>query len=80
VVFHPQEPSLGSSGLTQVALPYLSGAPKAAIKTGASLPFKKILSHCPAEILSEMNRAPSPAQGKSKWPGKLYAEILSVAF
>jgi hypothetical protein len=80
VVFHPQEPSLGHAGITQAALPHLQGAPKAAIKKGSTLAFKKILAHCPAGILSEIKRPGGPAKGRGRWSGKLHAEILSVSF
>lgn len=76
VVFHPQEPSLGASGLTQVALPYLSAPPKTYIKPGASFQFKKVMTNCPKEIVAELNKE----EGKGKWPGTLDAEILSVSF
>jgi hypothetical protein len=78
VVFHPQEPSLGSSGLTQVALPYITPAPKTSIKRDSSVPFKKILSNCPKEIFSELRHSSGRAPGG--WPGRLETEILSLKF
>lgn len=78
VVFHPQEPSLGSSSLTQVTLPYLS-APKSPIKTGSSLPFKKILTNCPGGIISELKKPGASVKGPGKWPGSLDVEILSIS-
>lgn len=76
VVFHPQEPSLGASNLTQIALPYISVHPKTSIKPGATFPFKKILTNCPKEIASELNR--EARQGE--WSGKLDADIISISF
>jgi hypothetical protein len=76
VVFHPQEPSLGASSLTQVALPYISSHPKTSIKPGAAFPFKKILTNCPKEISSELNREVV----RGAWPGKLEADIISISF
>lgn len=78
VLFHPQEPSLGYSGLAQVSLPYLSAPPKTSLKRGSYMPFKKILSNCPKEILSEIGKAGSGQPGT--WPGRLEPEILSISF
>ena len=79
VVFHPQEPSLGSAGLTQIAIPYLAVPPKIALKPGGELPFKKILVNCPDEIISELKNI-RVAKGPGKWSGKIRSEILSVDF
>ena len=76
VVFHPQEPSLGVSNLTQVTLPYISRYPKTSIKQGATFPFKKILTNCPKEISSELNRV----AGKGSWSGSLETDIISISF
>jgi hypothetical protein len=76
VVFHPQEPSLGASNLTQVALPYISAHAKTPIKQGATFPFKKILTNCPKEIASELNREALHSTGSVK----LDAEIISITF
>jgi len=80
VVFHPQESSSGAPRLTQVALPYLSGTPKTALKKGATLAFKKMLTHCPDRILSELEKAGGPSGGQPRWSGRLDFEILSVSF
>ena len=75
VVFHPQEPSLGASNLAYVALPYIAH-PKTSIKPGDSFPFKKILTNCPKEIVSEL----SGKDRKVAWSGSLDADIISVSF
>jgi hypothetical protein len=76
VVFHPQEPSLGASNMTQLALPYISSHPKTSIKQGDSFSFKKILANCPKEIASELKGR----DHQGAWSGKLDAEIISVSF
>lgn len=80
VVFHPQEPSLGYSGLSHISIPYLSGAQRPAIKRGASLQFKKVILNCPDGILSELNRISLNPQSREKWNGRIAPEILSVSF
>ena len=80
VTFRPQEPPLGSSSLTQTTFPYLSSPAKAVIKPGETLAFKKILSHCPDEILAELKRQAVSGKTGGKWPGRLSAEMSSVAF
>jgi hypothetical protein len=76
VVFHPQEPSLGYPGLSQVPLPYIYSPPKTSIKRGSTMPFKKILYNCPKEIFSGIGSSGAV----NRWPGKLESEILSVSF
>ena len=78
VLLHPQEPSLGTGILTRVAIPYLYNPSKVNIKPNESLPFKKILAHCPEEILQELQRGSNKTPGK--WSGKFTFEVLSVEF
>lgn len=80
VTFRPQEPALGSSDLTQIAIPYLSTPPKAVLRPSGSLTFKKVLVNCPEEILSELNKGRSTGKEQAGWPGTTEAEVLSVAF
>jgi hypothetical protein len=81
VVFHPQHPTLGSSGLTQVPIPYISNAEKAPIEAGGSVNFKKIMTNCPREIMSELVEPEDRAKsGQRRWRGKLEAETLAVVF
>ena len=80
VVFHPQEPSLGTGGLTQVTIPYLPNPSKAPIKPGDSLAFKKILANCPKEVASEMKDASGFARARPRWSGKFSFEFLSLDF
>jgi hypothetical protein len=80
VVFHPQEPPLGASALSKVALPYISEPRKTPIKAGATLPFKKILTNCPGGISSELRKKEGGRDGSGSWSGTLDAEILSVSF
>lgn len=80
VVFHPQEPALSSSGITHVAIPYLSDPSKVTIKPEGSLPFKKILMNCPKEILAELKKGAGFARGSGRWSGRFNSEILSINF
>lgn len=81
VVFHPQEPSLGSASLTQgLAIPYLSSPSKVSIKPNDSLPFKKILANCPKEILEELKKGAGFAKTRGRWSGRLSFEVLSLDF
>jgi len=88
VTFRPQEPSLGSYEVfTQASIPHLSGHSMSAIKPESSFPFKKILSNCPKEILSELKESSGSLQagrqaasGKGRWGGRFDYEILSVDF
>ena len=80
VIFHPQEPSLGSASLTQVTIPYLSTSSKIAIAPNDLLPFKKILINCPKEILASMKKWTDFAKRPSRWAGKLRFEVLAIEF
>jgi len=80
VIFHPQEPSLGSASLTQVAIPYLSTSSRVAIAPNDLLPFKKILINCPKEILASLKNGPGFAKRPSRWAGKLDLEVLAIEF
>jgi len=80
-VFRPHEPPLGSSGLvTNIALPYLTGDRRAVIKPSGSLVFKKIITNCPAGILSELKKEARSGKGYASWSGKLDAEVVSITF
>ncbi len=79
--FHPQEPSLGSpSDLAQVSISHLTDFVSSSMKPESSMAFKKILTNCPKEILSELKDSSSGPGGKGRWSGKLDYEILSVTF
>ncbi|MFA6142227.1 MAG: hypothetical protein WC738_02920 [Candidatus Omnitrophota bacterium] len=81
VVFRPQEPSLGTVSLTQIAIPYASGSNhRAIIKPGESLPFKKILTSCPKEILSELKTGGAFTKTSGRWQGKVDFEPMLVQF
>jgi|GEM_PF-1207397 hypothetical protein len=95
VVFHPQEPSLGYSELSQVAIPYLYRSQKSPIKRGEAIRFKKILANCPKEITAGIKRSSSiesgakaagaagkggSVPGRDKWYGRIEPEIMSVGF
>ncbi len=80
VTLHPQEPSLGSSGLTQVTIPYLSVHTKIILKPDETLPFKRILFNCPKEIRGELKKEMGFAKGAGKWSGKFSFEVLAVNF
>lgn len=75
-----REPSLGSSMLSQVAIPYLPLAAKTLIKGGDTLPFKKVMPNCPSEILVELKKGSWYAKGSRIRPGKLAAEVISADF
>ncbi len=79
-IIRPQEPSLGSSGLTQIAIPYLSSSPKSVLKSGKELPFKRILSNCPDEIIIELQAGRGSAKGTFRWSGKFTYDVLTVDF
>lgn len=80
VVFHPQEPSLGTASLTQITIPYTSGSShRTIIKPGESLPFKKILALCPKEILSELKTG-GFTRISGRWSGKIDFEPILVQF
>ena len=78
-IFHPQEPSLGTSGMVQLSIPYLSSPPKITVKPGSVFPFKTIVSSCPEEILSEL-RQKGTGKNTGKWSGKFGFEILALDF
>ena len=78
-VFHPLEPSLASSNLSAVSIPYLA-ASRSIIKPESSILFKKILIDCPKEIVSELKKGSGTPQGKGRWAGRLDYEILSTNF
>jgi hypothetical protein len=78
IVFYPNEPSLGSSVIPRMSIPYLSGPPKITLKPKSQLPFKRILSDCPGEITEELNSGRGAAKGK--WSGRPDYEILAISF
>ncbi|MCX5678192.1 MAG: hypothetical protein NTY76_03690 [Candidatus Omnitrophica bacterium] len=94
VAFHPMEPSLGSYGVFAparlqeilhpaggpVPISHLSDSSASVIRPESSLPFKKILTNCPEEILSELKANTGSPGGKGRWTGKFDYEILSVNF
>lgn len=80
VIFHPQEPPFGTGGLTQVNIPYLSIPSKTNIGPNSSLPFKRILTGCPNEIVAALKRDRDFSKDRAKWSGKLDSEVLSVNF
>lgn len=81
VAFHPLEPSLGYYGaFTPIPISHLSDSSASVIRPESSLPFKKILTNCPEEILSELKAHAGSPGGKSRWAGKFDYEILSVDF
>lgn len=81
IVFHPQEPSLGTGSLTQLAIPYLYTPSRVIIKPNDSLHFKKILSNCPDEIRMDLQKKVGGfVKGAAKWSGNLDFEILFLDF
>jgi hypothetical protein len=80
VSFHPQEPSLASYSLPQISITHLTDSSMSTIKPESSLPFKKILTGCPKEILSELKENTGSSGGKGRWGGKFDYEILSVNY
>jgi hypothetical protein len=80
VSFHPQEPSLGTSTLPQVSIPYLSGPARIMLKPSEALPFKRILVSCPHEIAMALRGESDFAKGLGRWAGRLIAEVLSIEF
>ena len=81
IAFHPLEPSLGSYGVFAPApITYLADSSVSVIKPESSLPFKKILTNCPREILSELKANKGSPSTRGRWTGKLDYEILSVNF
>jgi len=78
VIFHPQDPAFGQANLMSVSIPYIYRPSRVIIKSGGSLPFKKILEHCPQGIQAEL--ASGSKNSDNKWPGKFVSEIISVEF
>jgi hypothetical protein len=78
VVFRPQEPSLGRSGLAEISIPYINHSNRTAVKPGSSMPFKKILRECPKEIMGELERARSSGRVMYSMPDNISCEILSL--
>lgn len=79
-VLRPLEPSLGTSALPDVTIPYLYTPSRASVRPGSSMAFKKILSNCPKEVSAELRGAKGLAKGSDRWPGKLVYEIVSLDF
>ena len=77
--FAPQEPSLGGMGLPQVNIPYFNSAARVIISPGGSLPFKRVLSNCPPEILSALQDREN-LRKDSRWTNALAHEILAIDF
>lgn len=80
VIFHPQEPALGTVLVPQVSIPYISGHARAPINPSCSLPFKYILTNCPAEIIAALKEGKGYARSSGRWAGKLVSEVLAVNF
>jgi hypothetical protein len=80
VIFYPHEPSLGNTDLAQVNLSYIYSHPKVIIKNNLNLAFKRILTNCPGEILSEIRDGKGFAKEHGRWSGKLDTEIVSLKF
>jgi len=79
-VFHPQEPSLGTSFLSGVTIPYLITTPKVTLKPNETLTFKKLLLNCPVEILKALREGSGSDITKARWRGTLSSEVLAVEF
>ncbi|MDP2912605.1 MAG: FxLYD domain-containing protein [Candidatus Omnitrophota bacterium] len=80
-IIHPQEPSLGGPRLTQaIPVSYLYELPGSVLARGNSLPFKKILSDFPIEILSELQSGTGLAEGYGWWSGRLNYEVIAIEF
>lgn len=80
IVFRPQEPPLGTHGVTKVTIPYLYNPPKTVLKPGEALPFKTILSSCPREIFVALRDETARSNGPGRWSGRFDYEILSIDF
>lgn len=80
VIFRPQEPPLGSGILSKVSIPYLNRPAGNVISPGANLPFKRILSGCPEEILTVLANNSKQDTTKSRWIGDFGYKILSLDF
>lgn len=79
-ILRPQEPSLGSSGLAPISIPYLYTPPKTALKPKEALRFKKILAGCPTEIFMELRDSDKPKKSFGKWSGSLTSQVVSLDF
>jgi len=81
VSFRPQEPSLGSyDDIAQVSIPHLAVHPLSVIRPETSLPFKKVLTGCPTDILEDMKAGSGTSGNRGGWSGRFDYEILSVTF
>ena len=80
VVLHPQEPTIGSQGFANVAIPYLYTPPKFALKPNEPLRFKKIMTNCPTEVFVELREGDRPKKIFGRWSGKLTAQPFSLDF
>jgi len=78
MLFDPREPALGSGVMSEVSIPYISTHAKMITKRGEAIPFKTILTNCPAEISSSISNASGLSKDRGKWSGKLGYEIVSV--
>ncbi len=76
-IFHPQEPSLGSSSLTQVAIPYLTNYRRIALKPGDAMAFKRIITNCPPEIAYILKKEEIGSSGSRR---RISTEVLSLSF
>ena len=74
VSFHPQDPSLGTSVLPQVSIPYLLSPARTPIKPDGAFPFKIILASCPLEIITALKKGAGYVKGPARWSGKLVFE------
>lgn len=79
-IFDPLEPALGSCGIPQVNIPYITKRAEFLLVKGSSAPFKKVLTSCPAEISSAIYSSGGFSKNQGKWSGRLDREILSVEF
>lgn len=76
-IFHPQEPSLGSSSLTQIAIPYLTNYRTMSLKPGDAMAFKRIITNCPPEIASVLKKEEIGPSGSQR---RISTEVLSLSF
>jgi hypothetical protein len=72
------EPALGAGTIGAIKIPYLSYHPRVTVKSGGSLPFKKILTNPPAEIYSCLRYEDGISKNSQKWSGKFDYEIISA--
>lgn len=79
LTIHPQEPTLGSSGLPQIKIPYLYSAPKSILSPHERIAFKKIITNCPTEIFLDL-RGAGDAKDRFRPSGKLAYRVLSLDF